>query len=323
MTQPYTLRDISRPGAAATWPSIAAEVQGYLANWLEAANAQVSGQSLELRTTPTAEPGDNESCGWMIAAHLNATTPAGTPVVTLLQSHIRGTTVYQRVGLPEPLELWLGVQWEPASPTSSYYSRTGWVYPNFECREQSGTWSRPPDQHYPFNGVLAWSLEPGAEFFLFFYSQHDDANRQVMPLFIAREQNSGHWLLAASIGRAWRMICWSSRAQRIAASDKVLHYSAVTHDALTPAAAGGTPYITLQTPAELQVSTPATWFMANLYANSTNENTWPQAPACHFDAIVLPPAFASVSISAALSTQEDSASNLWLNLGNNLALRLR
>jgi hypothetical protein len=37
-----TLIDISRLGTDTTWPAVATEVNGYLQNWLAAANAQVS-----------------------------------------------------------------------------------------------------------------------------------------------------------------------------------------------------------------------------------------------------------------------------------------
>ena len=45
---------------------------------------------------------------------------------------------------------------------------------------------------------MGWSLAPGAEYFVFAYSQHRFTNRQAVPLLIARDQVSGHWILAAT-----------------------------------------------------------------------------------------------------------------------------
>ena len=61
-----TLIDISRLGTETTWPAVATEVNGYLQNWLTAANAQVSQHQLRLATVPNptaTAPAANASVG--------------------------------------------------------------------------------------------------------------------------------------------------------------------------------------------------------------------------------------------------------------------
>jgi len=65
----------------------------------------------------------------------------------------------------------------------------GWVYPAADVANSSGAWSTTP---LPFTAQVGWSLMPGAEYFVFAYSQHRFSNRQAVPLLIARDQVSGH-----------------------------------------------------------------------------------------------------------------------------------
>ncbi len=309
MSNAITLRDVSRAGSEAHWPLIAAEVQGYLATWVAAANAQVSGQQLEIRTAPIHNPTDQQSCGWLIAAHLAATTPAGRPVVTLLDSHIKGTSIEQRVGFLGPPELLVGVQED--YPYNQNY-QVGWTYPAWGVGDSRGTWSRPPEQHYPFNGLVTWSLAPGAEFFLFLYSQHTLSERRAMPLFIAREQSGGHWFLAASIQDSWRSLSWSRRANLPTPGVRLLTFTASRYTWALSIPAG---MIQLRRPAEV-ILMDVNWEIA-LY----NE---PQKtiPPFHFDPVLLPPAFATCTASQSLAALQDSRGQWWLNLGNSLAMEL-
>lgn len=308
MSSAITLRDVSRAGSEAHWPLIAAEVQGHLAHWVAAANAQVSGQQLEIRTAPISNPTDQQSCGWLIAAHLAATTPSGRPVVTLLESHIKGTAIEQRVGLlGSPAELLIGVTTD--SPNDWYY-QMGWTYANIGVGDSRGTWSRPPEQHYPFNGLVAWSLSPGAEFFLFLYNQHTLSDRRAMPLFIAREQSGGHWLLAASIQDSWRSLGWSSRANLPAPGVRLLTFTAsrYTWGMSTPAG-----MVQLRRPAEL-ILMEVNWEV-QLYSKPQKT-----IPPFHFDPVLLPSVFATCTLSHSLAALQERSGQWWLNLGNGLAM---
>jgi hypothetical protein len=72
-----TLIDISRPGTAVTWPSVAVEVNGYLQNWLAAANAQVPQHQLRIATAPNPAATATEPCG--SRRPCRSSHPAATP----------------------------------------------------------------------------------------------------------------------------------------------------------------------------------------------------------------------------------------------------
>lgn len=178
-----TLIDISRLGTDTTWPAVATEVNGYLQNWLTAANAQVSQHQLRLATAPNPTATAADPCGWRLEATLAQLTPGGEPAVLLLEVFLTGTTLQIKPGIANR-EPFLGGD-----------DQVSWVYPSGEVGTSSGTWSTTP---LPFNAQVGWSLTPGAEYFVFAYSQHRFSNRQAVPLLIARDQVSGHWILAAS-----------------------------------------------------------------------------------------------------------------------------
>ena len=178
-----TLIDISRLGTDTTWPSVAVEVNGYLQNWIAAANAQVSQHQLRIATAPNPDATATDPCGWRIEATLSQLTPGGNPAVLILEVFLTGTSLRIMPGIGN------------SEPFVGADNEQGWIYPSATVGWASGDWSTTP---LPFNAQVGWSLAPGAEYFVFAYSQHRFTNRQAVPLLIARDQVSGHWILAAS-----------------------------------------------------------------------------------------------------------------------------
>jgi hypothetical protein len=145
-----TLIDISRLGTETTWPSVAVEVNGYLQNWLTAANTQVSQHQLRIATAPNPIATAADPCGWRIEATLAQRTPAGVPAVLLLEVFLTGTAFLIRPGIGN------------SEPFLGSDSQQGWVFPAGEVGTSSGLWSTTP---LPFNAQVGWSLAPGAEYF--------------------------------------------------------------------------------------------------------------------------------------------------------------
>ena len=201
-----TLIDISRVAAEATWPSVATEVNGYLQNWIAAANAQVSQHQLRA-TTPNPNATASDPCGWRLEATLSQLTPGGKPAAVLLEVFITGTTfdILPGIGNTEP---------NLGSPGWGLDGR--WVLPSHETLGSQGVWSAVP---LPFTAQVGWSLESGQEYFVFAYTQYAYTNRQAVPLLIARDQVCGHWILAAtppstssSIYAGLRAVSWNARS---------------------------------------------------------------------------------------------------------------
>ena len=178
-----TLIDISRVGTETAWPSVASEVNGYLAHWIAAANAQVSEHQLRIATPPNPNASSTDPCGWRIEATLSQLTPGGNPAVLILEVFLTGTTFQIKPGIGN------------REPFVGADNQQGWVFPAADVTTSNGAWSTTP---LPFTAQVGWSLEPGGEYFVFAYSQSRFTNRQAVPLLIARDQVSGHWILAAS-----------------------------------------------------------------------------------------------------------------------------
>jgi hypothetical protein len=212
-----TLIDISRLGTDTTWPAVAVEVNSYLQNWLTAANAQVSQHQLRLATAPNPTATAADPCGWRIEATLAQLTPGGAPAVLLLEVFLTGTTLQIRPGIGN------------SEPFVGADSQQGWVYPAGDVGLSSGSWSTT---QLPLTAQLGWSLEPGAEYFVFAYSQHQFTNRQAVPLLIARDQVSGHWILAASPPSttfdALRAVSWNARSGQPSGSRTLLRENSST-----------------------------------------------------------------------------------------------
>jgi hypothetical protein len=276
-----TLIDISRLGTETTWPSVAVEVNGYLQNWLTAANAQVSQHQLRLTTAPNPNATVSDPCGWRIEATLSQLTPGGVPAVLLLEVFLTGTTLQIRPGIGN------------SEPFVGADSQQGWVYPAGDVGLSSGSWSTTP---LPFNAQVGWSLAPGAEYFVFAYSQHRFTNRQAVPLLIARDQVSGHWILAASPPSttfdALRAVSWNVRSGQPAGSRTLLR-----ENSSTP--------IQIRQPAELVLAT-TDWS----YYESANE------PAQFWEPLLLPPDFAALNLSSgAMSYFKPPDGSEWLAIG--------
>ncbi len=285
-----TLIDISRLGTDTTWPSVATEVNGSRQNWSAAANAQVSQHQLRIATAPNPTATATDPCGWRIEATLSQLTPGGNPAVLLLEVFLTGTSLQIRPGIGNT-EPYVGADTEQ-----------GWVYPAGDVGYTSGTWSTTP---LPFNAQVGWSLAPGAEYFVFAYSQHRFTNRQAMPLLIARDQVSGHWILAASPPSttfdALRAVSWNARSGQPAGARTLLR-----ENSSTP--------IQIRQPAELVLAT-TDWS----YYESANE------PAQFWEPLLLPPDFAAVNISsAAMSYYKAPDGSEWLAIGGHgLLLRTK
>jgi hypothetical protein len=285
-----TLIDISRLGTDTTWPAVAVEVNGYLQNWIAAANAQVSEHQLRIATAPNPNATATDPCGWRIEATLAQLTPGGELAVLLLEVFLTGTTLLIKPGIANR-EPFLGGD-----------DQVSWVYPAGDVGTSSGTWSTTP---LPFNAQVGWSLAPGAEYFVFAYSQHRFTNRQAMPLLIARDQVSGHWILAASppstTSDALRAVSWNVRSGQPSGSRGLLRDGLLT-------------VVRISRPAELVIAT-TDWS----YYEVANE------PAQFWEPLLLPPDFAVVSLSsAAMSYFKAPDGSEWLAIGGHgLLLRTK
>ena len=181
-------------------------------------------------------------------------------------------------------------------------TQQGWVLPAGDVGTSSGTWSTTP---LPFNAQVAWSLAPGAEYFVFAYSQHRYTNRQAMPLLIARDQVSGHWILAASppstTSDALRAVSWNVRSGQPSGSRGLLRDGLLT-------------VVRISRPAELVIAT-TDWS----YYEVANE------PAQFWEPLLLPPDFATVNLSsAAMSYFKAPDGSEWLAIGGHgLLLRTK
>jgi len=283
-----TLIDISRLGSETTLPSVAVEVNGYLQNWLTAANAQVSQHQLRIATAPNPNATATDPCGWRIEATLAQLTPGGVPAVLLLEVFLTGTTLQIRPGIGN------------SEPYVGADSQQGWVYPAGDVGLSSGSWSTTP---LPFTAQVGWSLTPEGEYFVFAYSQHRFTNRQAMPLLIARDQVSGHWILAASPPSttfdALRAVSWNVRSGQPSGSRTLLR-----ENSSTP--------IQIRRPAELVLVT-TDWS----YYESAN------VPAQFWEPLLLPTDFAALNLSSgAMSYFKPPDGSEWLAIGGHGLLLL-
>jgi hypothetical protein len=266
------------------------EVNGYLQNWITAANAQVSQHQLRIVTPPNPDATASDPCGWRIEATLSQLTPGGDPAVLILEVFLTGTALVIRPGIGNT-EPYVGAD-----------TQQGWVLPAGDVGTSSGIWSTTP---LPFNAQVGWSLTPGGEYFVFAYSQHRFTNRQAVPLLIARDQVSGHWILAASPPTttfdALRAVSWNVRSGQPSGSRTLLR-----ENSSTP--------IQIRRPAELVLAT-TDWS----YYESANE------PAQFWEPLILPPDFAALNLSSgAMSYFKPPDGSEWLAIGGHgLLLRTK
>ena len=285
-----TLIDISRLGTDNTWPSVAVEVNGYLQNWITAANAQVSQHQLRIVTPPNPNATASDPCGWRIEATLSQLTPGGNPAVLILEVFLTGTAFVIRPGIGNT-EPFLGGD-----------TQQGWVLPAGDVGTSSGIWSTTP---LPFTAQVGRSLTPGSEYFVFAYSQHRYTNRQAMPLLIARDQVSGNWILAASppstTSDALRAVSWNVLSGQPSGSRGLLRDGLLT-------------VVRISRPAELVIAT-TDW----RYYEVANE------PAQFWEPLILPPDFAALNLSSgAMSYFKAPDGSEWLAIGGHgLLLRTK
>jgi hypothetical protein len=269
---------------------VAVEVNGYLQNWIAAANAQVSQHQLRIVTPPNPNATASDPCGWRIEATLSQLTPGGNPAVLILEVFLTGTAFVIRPGIGNT-EPFLGGD-----------TQQGWVLPAGDVGTSSGIWSTTP---LPFTAQVGWSLTPGSEYFVFAYSQHRYTNRQAMPLLIARDQVSGNWILAASppstTSDALRAVSWNVLSGQPSGSRGLLRDGLLT-------------VVRISRPAELVIAT-TDWS----YYEVANE------PAQFWEPLILPPDFAALNLSsAAMSYFKAPDGSEWLAIGGHgLLLRTK
>ncbi len=193
------LSDLSRRGDQGfPLPDLFAEVQGLLASWLVAANAQNPSQLLEVLTGPAA---DAEHLGWTIRATLAATS-GGQPVQLISQwvATLATSTVTTAVGL--------ATGHNPAGGLGAHGLLSGGQFHAVAA-------SLHPAEPYP---ALAWvvrSLAPGQEYFGFCLSLHMFSTRQAVVLLIAKDVTSGLWHLHnTTMSGLQCMVAWNLAAPR-------------------------------------------------------------------------------------------------------------
>lgn len=197
------LLDLSRRGDTETpLGDLGAAVDGHLASWIAAANAQNPDQLLSLATGSQQAEG---FLGWTLRARLAAQHNAA-PVELMSQWAITlaTSTVTTHVGL--------AAGHDPAGGLGSHGLLTG----------GRGTTSSQVSQNrpYPLAAVIASSLQPGQEFFAFAFGQHTFSNRQAVALLIAKDVSSGLWHLGHSdMAGALAAAAWSSWTGKVVLAD--------------------------------------------------------------------------------------------------------
>lgn len=200
-----TLLDLSRRGdTAAPLVELAAAVDGPLASWIAAANAQNPDQQLTLATNSQQAEG---FAGWTIRARLAEPAQSnGLPVelmsqwVISLESSVVSTHVGSASGH------------NPAGGLGSHGLLSGGRGTTTSQVSQT----RP----YPLAAVATWSLMPGQEFFAFAFSQHTFSNRQAVALLIAKDVISGLWHLGhTDMAGTVAAAAWSTSTAKVVMAD--------------------------------------------------------------------------------------------------------
>lgn len=199
-----TLLDLSRRGdtSAAPVAEMAAAVDGHLASWIAAANAQNPTQLLTLATNSQQAEG---FAGWTLRARLSALTN-GVPVELMGQWVLNLSTgiVTTHVGLASGHA--------PAAGLGSHGLLSG----------GRGTTSSQVilNRPFPLAAVIASSLTAGQEFFAFAFAQHTFSNRQAVALLIAKDVVSGLWHLGhTDMAGVLSAVAWSSSSARLMLAD--------------------------------------------------------------------------------------------------------
>jgi hypothetical protein len=273
-----TLLDLSRRGdTAAPLVELAAAVDGPLASWIAAANAQNPDQRLTLATNSQQAEG---YLGWTIRARLAAQAQShGLPVELMSQwvISLESSVVTTHVG------------------SASGHDPTGGLNTHGLLSGGRGTTTSLVSQNrpYPLAAVIASSLTPGQEFFAFAFSQHTFSNRQAVALLIAKDVISGLWHLGhTDMAGTVAAAAWSTSTAKVVLADGFRLETFVTASTL------------LSRPAQWSPITP------------TIIHQTPLPPLQWLDPVALPADLAIYTRTAGhLAAMKGADGSLWLMLG--------
>ncbi len=272
-----TIRDMSRRGdQGLPIVDVAALVDGHLASWITAANAQNTAQLLTLIANSLQAPG---FAGWTVQARITAQN-AGQPVDLMSQWVLNlatgGVTAHAGLAAGRDPGGGLGAHGVLSGGRGSTNTLMSLTIP------------------YPLAAVAAWSLTPGQEFFAFAWSQHNLSSRQALALLIAKDVTTGDWHLSnTDMAGVVNTAAWSRNLPQLmlASSFRLESFSGTTVSLLTR-------------PAQWQPIVPGIIF------------TTPLAPVQWWDPVVLPVDLAQYHRSGAnLGYFRAGDGSEWLQLG--------
>jgi hypothetical protein len=170
--------DLSRRGdQGSPLSELAAELDWQLSSWIQAANAQNPQQQLTLLTNSQQAAG---LLGWTLRCRLAALhNGAAVELMSQWVLNLATAAVSCQVGL------------------ASGHDPSGGLGAHGLLSGGRGTTTSQVSVTAPFPlpAVIASSLDPGQEFFVFAFSQHTFSTRQAIPLLIAKDVLSGQWHL--------------------------------------------------------------------------------------------------------------------------------
>ena len=214
-----TIRDLCRVGdQGSPLVEVAALVDGDLAAWITAANAQNPGQLLTLSTNSQQAPG---FLGWTVRARITAQN-AGQPVELMSQwvLNLATAAVTTHVGLASGHN--------PAGGLGTHGLLSG----GRGTTNTAVSLATP----YPLAAAAAWSLTSGQEFFAFGWSQHSWSNRQALAQLIAKDVTTGDWHLSnTDMSAVVNTAAWSRNLPQLmlASSFRLEYFSGVTQSLLS------------------------------------------------------------------------------------------
>jgi hypothetical protein len=178
---PATLLNFSRRGDTIPYPmpNVLNQVHAELESWVTTVNGQNPGQLL----TILAKPADDAvNLGWTIKAQLLAETSPGVKAELLSQWVMFPATgfILNAVGK--------AVDYNPAGGNGVHGTLNAGTI-------NAATAAYTITQPLPIGAVTARSTAAGQEYFLFSLMQHTYTNRMGLPIFIAKDANSGNWVI--------------------------------------------------------------------------------------------------------------------------------
>lgn len=279
------LLDLSRRGdSPAPLVELAAAVDGPLASWIAAANAQNPDQQLTLATNSQQAEG---YLGWTIRARLAAQAQAqshGLPVELMSQwvISLESSVVTTHVGSASGHD-----------PTAGLGNQGLGSHGLLSGGRGSTTSLVSQNRPYPLAAVIASSLTPGQEFFAFAFSQHTFSNRQAVALLIAKDVISGLWHLGhTDMAGTVAAAAWSTSTAKVVLADGFRLETFVTTSTL------------LSRPAQWSPITPTIVYQT------------PLPPLQWLDPVALPADLAIYTRTAGhLAAMKGADGSLWLMLG--------